>query len=222
MFMVMSTIFITGGTGYIGSRLISRLVQKGHRVIALVRKGSKNKLQTGAEAIVADPFDASSFRSHIPAQSVFVQLLGVPHPSPKKAQQFRAVDLKSVKASADAAAETGVLHFIYAGVAMSESKLMKAFQDVRKEGEAYCRAKKLNCTFIRPWYVLGPGHWWPVVLLPFYAVAELVPLWRQRARAKALVTINQMLDTLVRVIKLPPQPLRIVEISRIRKPETIT
>lgn len=41
---------------------------------------------------------------------------------------------------------------------MAPSGFMKAYQDVRREGEEYCLNKNLNCTFIRPWYVLGPGH----------------------------------------------------------------
>ena len=41
----MVPIFITGGTGYIGKRLIKRLVLLGYDVTALVRKGSENNLQ---------------------------------------------------------------------------------------------------------------------------------------------------------------------------------
>ena len=74
-------------------------------------------------------------------------------------------------------------------------------QQVRKQGEQYCLNKKLNCTFIRPWYVLGPGHWWPIILYPFYGIAEVIPSWRQQARSKALVTIGQMIDTLINVTR---------------------
>jgi nucleoside-diphosphate-sugar epimerase len=213
----MSTVFITGGTGYIGKRLIKQLSKRGHSVIALVRKGSENKVSSGAKAIVGNPFDAGSFRQFIPKGSVFVQLLGVSHPSPKKARQFKEIDLVSVKASADAAAGAGVSKFVYMSVAMVPSKLMKAYQAVRKEGEAYCKNKQLNCTFIRPWYVVGPGHYWPVVLLPFYGVAELVPSWRKKARAMGLVTIRQMLRALINVVEADPLPLRIMEINDIRK-----
>ena len=212
----MKTIFITGGTGYIGKRLTKHLLQRGHRVIVLVRKGSEHKVATGAEAIVANPFDAKTFQQFIPKETVFVQLLGVSHPSPKKAKQFQEIDLRSVKASADAAANAGVAHFIYVSVAMTPSKLMQAYQAVRSEGEKYCLSKTFNCTFIRPWYVLGPGHWWPVILLPFYGLAEIIPSWRKQARAKALVTIGEMLNTLINVIEGEPLPLRVCEIKDIR------
>lgn len=213
----MKSIFITGGTGYIGSRLIEILLQRGHTVTALVRKGSENKLPQGTKAVVADPFDAATFQDQIPPNAVFVQLLGVHHPSPKKKELFRQIDLRSVKASADAAAHADVSHFVYVSVAMTESSLMKDYQAVRREGEAYLLSKNLPCSFIRPWYVLGPGHWWPVILLPVYGLAELVPSWREKARATGLVTIKQMLTTLVNIIESNPQKLRLVEIKEIRR-----
>lgn len=212
----MQTVFITGATGYIGKRLTKQLLRRGDKVIALVRKGSEHKVAAGAEIITADPFDAGSFQTFIPKGAVFIQLLGVPHPSPKKAKQFREIDLRSAKASADAAAAAGVSHFIYVSVATSPSKLMAAYQTVRKEGETYCKTKGLNCTFIRPWYVLGPGHYWPVLLLPLYGIAEILPSWRQKARSMAFVTIRKMLRTLANTIENDPQPLRIIEIRDIR------
>jgi nucleoside-diphosphate-sugar epimerase len=212
----MATVFISGATGYIGKRLTKQLLQRGHTVTALVRKGSEKKVVAGAKVIVADPFDPDSFQQYISKESVFIQLLGVSHPSPKKAKQFRQIDLHSVKASADAAAKAGVAHFVYVSVAMVPSKFMEAYQEVRKAGEKYCLSKTFNCTFIRPWYVLGPGHWWPVLLYPFYGLAEIVPSWRQKARAMGLVTIKQMLNTLIHAAEDEPSPLRILEIKDIR------
>jgi hypothetical protein len=80
--------------------------------------------------------------------------LGVAHPSLKKAQQFKDIDLLSVKASANAAVAASVLHFIYVSVNQTPSGIMKAYQEERKEGESYCLARKLNCTFcalVRSW-----------------------------------------------------------------------
>ena len=210
-------VFITGGTGYIGTRLIKQLLKNGHSVIALVRKGSEHKVPRGTKVVIGEYFDPGCFSNYIPEGAVFVQLLGVSHPSPKKAEQFRNVDLQSVRASAIAAESAGVSHFIYVSVAMAPSKIMAAYQAVRKEGEEYCLEQKMNCTFIRPWYVLGPGHYWPILLLPIYGIAELVPSWRRKARAMGLVTIGQMIRTLVAAVNQPPQPVRVIEIKDIRQ-----
>jgi len=105
----LETVFITGGTGYIGTRLIKKLLDRGHEVIAFVRKGSENKIPVGAKIVIGDPFDVSSFKNQIPEGCVFVQLLGVSHPSPKKKKLFRTIDLASVKTSVDAASLARVL-----------------------------------------------------------------------------------------------------------------
>ena len=44
----------------------------------------------------------------------------------------------------------------------------------RAEGEALLRASGIPSTILRPWYVLGPGHRWPLALLPFYWLAALL------------------------------------------------
>ena len=212
----MKSVFITGATGYIGKRLARTLINDGFRVIALTRKGSEHKIPKSAEKVIANPFDGRTFQHSVPKGCVFVQLLGVSKPSPAKARLFKEIDLRSVKASADAASFAQVSQFIYVSVAMAPSSIMRAYQLVRREGEEYCLNKKLNCTFVRPWYVLGPGHWWPVVLLPFYKLAEFVPSWREAARLKGLVTIQQMLATLVNEIANEPAPLKIYEITDIR------
>jgi len=213
----MPPIFITGGTGYMGKRLIKKLVSQGYDVTALVRKGSEGKLPKGVRAIIANPFDATTFQQWIPKGAVYVQLLGVSHPSPRKKELFHQIDLPSVKASADAAVFASVSHFVYLSVAMTPTRIMQDFQEVRREGEAYLLTKGFPCTFVRPWYVLGPGHLWPVFLLPFYGIAELVPAWRQKTRAFAFVTIGQMIETLQKAIASPPQRKRIVEIRQTRK-----
>ena len=120
----MKQIFITGGTGYMGRRLIKMLLQKGYNVKALVRNGSENKLPKGCDYVIANPFDLNSFAKEIPPGSTFIQLLGVSHPGPKKKEQFKTIDLASVKASASAAKEAGVKHFIYVSVAQTPTNIM--------------------------------------------------------------------------------------------------
>jgi uncharacterized protein YbjT (DUF2867 family) len=78
------------------------------------------------------------------------------------------------------------------------------------------RASGLAATILRPWYVLGPRHRWPYVLLPLYAIASRIPKWREPARRLALVTLRQMVATLVHSVENPATGVRIWETSDIR------
>jgi uncharacterized protein YbjT (DUF2867 family) len=59
-------IFITGGTGFMGRRLISELLKRGHTVDALVRAGSEKKLPAGCHVVVGNPLDALTGVLHAP------------------------------------------------------------------------------------------------------------------------------------------------------------
>ena len=209
-------VFVTGGTGYLGRRVIPELLRRGHRVRALVRPGSERRLPEGAAAAVGDALDAGSFAARVPPADTFLQLVGVPHPSPAKAALFRSVDLASARAGVEAAAQTGVAHFVYVSVA-HPAPMMKAYWEARAEAEAYLAGKKLNATVLRPWYVLGPGHRWPYLLVPGYWIAERLPPTREAARRLGLVTLGQMAAAIVTAIENPVIGTRIVEVPEIRK-----
>jgi uncharacterized protein YbjT (DUF2867 family) len=93
---------------------------------------------------------------------------------------------------------------------------MKAYQEARAEAEEALRSRGLNATILRPWYVLGPGHRWPLALLPFYAVAEWIPATRESARRLRPVTIENVLAALVNAVENPATGIRIVETPELR------
>jgi uncharacterized protein YbjT (DUF2867 family) len=208
-------VFVTGGTGYVGSRLVAELLARGHVVRALVRPGSQGKLPRGAEPVVGDALERATFASAVRPGDTFVQLVGTPHPSPRKAAEFRAVDLVSVRESAAAAKDGRAAHFVYVSVA-HPAAVMRVYQEVRIAGEAMVRETGIPATFIRPWYVLGPGHRWPCLLLPVYALLERIPATREQARRLGLVTLDDMVAALVRAVENPPAGVRVVEVPEIR------
>jgi uncharacterized protein YbjT (DUF2867 family) len=127
------------------------------------------------------------------------------------------VDLESIKAAVAAALHAGVQHFVYVSVA-HPAPVMRAYIAVRQEGEALVRASGIRATILRPWYILGPGHRWPYLLLPIYAVLRWVPMTRHGAERLGLVTRRMMVAALVRAIEMPPaETVRTIEVPEIRR-----
>ena len=210
------TVFITGGTGYIGNRLIQRLSARGHRIRALVRPGSEHKLPANCcEPVLGNALDASAYADHIQPALTFVQLVGVSHPSPAKAAEFQAVDRVAALGAIEAARQVGIQHFVYLSVAQP-APVMKSYVAVRAECEAALSNSGMNATMVRPWYVLGPGHRWPYVLLPMYWICERIPSTRDGARRLGLVTVEQMLRVLVSAVENPSIGARLVDVPQIR------
>lgn len=201
-------VFIAGATGYIGRHLVPELLQRGHTVRALVRRGSEKKLARGAEPILGNPLDASTFVDRLAPSDTFIQLVGVPHPSPAKAAQFRTVDLVAIRESVRAVLlNTSVEHFIYLSVAQP-APVMRAYLEVRAEGERLLRASGTPSTFVRPFYVLGPGHWWPYAVLPLFWLFAPEHLWP--------VKLHDVVRVLADAVEQRPQVARIIEVPEIR------
>ena len=208
-------VFISGGTGYMGQRLIPRLLARGHEVRALVRPGSENKLPQGCTPVVGNALDGESYVNQISPADTFVQLVGVAHPSPAKGAEFRQIDLPAGLGAVHAAKSSGIRHFIYVSVA-HPAPMMHAYIAVRMECEAAIASAGLNATILRPWYVLGPGHRWPHLLVPLYKLAGLLPQMRDGALRMGLVTLDQMLNALTYAVENPVLGTRVVPVPEIR------
>lgn len=209
-------IFLTGGTGYIGSRLIPRLVAAGHHVKALTRESSRGKLPTGCEAVIGDALNGKSYESALRDCDTFVQLVGVPHPSPAKAKEFVAIDQKSGLDAIAAAAHSGIQHFVYVSVA-HPAPTMHAYIAARSKCEDALQESGINATILRPWYVLGPGHYWPYALVPFYWLFERIPSKRESALRLGLVKLPQVLNALHYAVEHPVSGIKIMEVPEIRR-----
>ena len=137
------------------------------------------------------------------------------HPSPAKAEQFRTVDLASARESVSAARSAGIHHFIYVSVA-HPAPVMREYIAARTEAEEAIRASGLNATILRPWYVLGPGRRWPLILLPAYWIFGALPATRESAHRLGLVTVTQMIGALAGAVEHPASGIRIFEVPQIR------
>jgi nucleoside-diphosphate-sugar epimerase len=210
---VSRNIFISGGTGYIGASLIPRLLEGGHSVRSLCRPGSEHKLTPGAEPVRGNALDPTSFSPS--GCDTFVHLVGTPHPAPWKGAEFRAIDLVSFKSSVAAAKLAQVSHFVYVSVA-HPAPIMHSYIEVRKECERLLARTRVRASILRPWYVLGPGHRWPFALAPVYWACERLPGMREGARRLGLVTLEEMVETLVWSIENPPYTSRVLSVAQIR------
>lgn len=208
-------VFITGGTGYLGSNLIPVLIERGHKVRALIRPGSQGKLPAECEVVSGNALDANTYRHLIRPCDTFIHLVGAPRTSSKKVAEFREVDLVSGLEAIGAAAELAIPHFIYLSAAHS-APTTQSYIDVRSECEQMIQDRHLNATILRPGIVVGPEHHWRSALLPFYKALEWLPVTRSRALRLGLVTLLDMVLALAQAVESPVHGTRVMGVPEIR------
>jgi uncharacterized protein YbjT (DUF2867 family) len=215
---VVRDILVTGGTGYIGQHLIPMLIARGHRVRVLARQQSMGRVPNGAQGIAGDALNAKSIAAALRPGDTVIHLVGTPHPSPSKAEQFEKVDLLSIRETVSAAKLTGIAHLVYVSVAQP-APIMQAYLWVRTLGESMIRQAGLTASIVRPWYVLGPGHWWPKLISPLYKLADLIPALRPMVERLGLLTIEQMMIAMTYAVENPPAvgQRRIYDVPAIRR-----
>ena len=211
----MAYVFLTGASGFMGRNLAAELIRRGHTVRGLVRPGSESKLPDECQPVIGNPLDSATYRDSIGPADTFVHLVGVAHPSPAKAAEFRSIDLASAKEAVAAASAAHIAHFVYVSVA-HPAPVMREYIAARSEAEEAIRESGLNATILRPWYVLGPGRRWPLFLLPAYWLMGFIPSTRASARRLGLVTLPQMIAALIGAVEHPASGVRIMEVPQIR------
>ena len=93
---------------------------------------------------------------------------------------------------------------------------MKSYIEVRTHGEQMLRESGMNATFLRPWYVLGPGLRWLYALIPIYWALRQIPATRPGAERLGLVTLPQMTQALAQAVESPAQGVRVVDVPMMR------
>jgi len=120
----------------------------------------------------------------------------------------------------EAEVKANIQHFVYVSVA-HPAPVMKAYITVRVECEKIIQDSGLSATILRPWYILGPGHWWPYAFMPFYKIFERLSATAETSKRLGLLKLNQMICALKFAIENPCGGIRILEVDQIRNPERL-
>ena len=172
----MATVFITGGSGFIGSRLAARLVEEGHRVRCLLRSTSDATRLKGlaVRRVEGDVRDRGSLEAGMDGAEVVI------HAAARVSdwgayRLFEEVNLQGTKNAAEAALRAGVRRFVFVsstavhgfpgGRYLTEDAPMPptpfAYCETKKAAEQWLfrwgKAVPMEITAVRPGNVFGPG-----------------------------------------------------------------
>ena len=197
------TILLTGATGYVGGRLLHRLVKEGHPVRCLTRRPEMltRLVPRDVEIVPGDLLEPESLSGALAGVQIAYYLVR----SMDASRSFEALDRRAATNFATAAAEAGVRHIVYLSGLGSGADLSAHLASRHEVGDIL-RSSGAVTTELRASIVIGAGS---ASFETVRAVVERLPAipapkWVDTAAQP--IAIDDVIDYLLTV--LIPQPTR--------------
>jgi len=205
-------ILVTGATGYIGGRLVPRLLEAGHQVRCLVRDPSRLQGRPWlhqVEIFTGDALDPASLLSAMQGVKMAYYLIHGLQGGRHKAER----DLQAARNFASAAETACLERIIYLGELVDPSANLSPYLRARHETGYLLRQGGVPVTELRAGMVIGSGsllfemiryltEHQPLLVCPrwFYTIAQPI-------------AIRNVLDYLLAVLDSPDSQGRLIEIG---------
>ena len=155
-------ILVAGGTGFIGSAVVRRLVRDGQDVAVMTahpRRSAARIAELGATVVAGDVLDAASLDRAVAGAEAVVQALTFPTfpvEKPSKRFTFEEFDHRGTERLVGAATRRGVKRYVYCSGAGAAPDGVESWFRAKWGGEEAVRTSGLEHVIMRPSWVYGP------------------------------------------------------------------
>ena len=146
-------IAVTGGTGFIGSRLLDRAAEAGHEVHALARRAMRQR--RGVTWIDGALDQPESLATLVQGSDAVIHIAGLLNSRTKA--QFDAVNVDGTAAVVKAAREAGIRRFVHVSSLAARHPEISLYGASKAESEKVIEHSGLDYAIVRPPAVYGPG-----------------------------------------------------------------
>ena len=174
----MSTILVTGGSGFVGGHTVTALLAAGHRVAAVVRNTAAGEIvlarlpaadRVNVELRDADVTRPETLSAAMAGVDAVVHLVALPRDFNGGAD-LRRVNTEGTRAVVAAMAATGVRRLVHMGALGVVDDPRLHYASSKAQAEALVSASGLDWTILKPSLQFGPGDGF------FNIIASLVRL----------------------------------------------
>ena len=150
---------VFGGSGFVGRRLVARLLDAGASVKIAMRDSKaaavpKTKGSGSAEAIEASINDDAAVRAAVAGSTAVVNLVGILHEG--GGQSFASVHVDGARRVAAAAKAAGVARLVHMSALGASPSSSSQYARTKAAGEAAARVAFPEVSIVRPSIVFGP------------------------------------------------------------------
>ena len=159
-------VLVTGGTGFVGTYVVNRLLQAGHEVAVLARNPEKtrNRYNHPVETAAGNVLDPSSLVRAAAGRDAVVHLVGII--AEKGDQTFDRMHREATENVLAAAQAAGVRRYLHMSAMGTSDDSPSQYGRTKAAGEKAVRASGLDWTVFRPSIIFGPGDGFVSLLAP--------------------------------------------------------
>jgi uncharacterized protein YbjT (DUF2867 family) len=176
------TVVVFGGSGFIGSHLVARLVDDGVRVIVPTRRAERAKhliFLPRVEVVEADLKDDAALARLLKGADAAINLVGVLHSGrgTPYGPQFKAAHVELPRRIVAACAKAGVPRYLHMSALGADVEGPSMYQRSKAHGEMAARAEpSVAATIFRPSVVFGPGDSFLTMFATMQKFLPFIPL----------------------------------------------
>lgn len=198
-------VFLTGGTGFVGSEVLRQLVAAGHEVRALVRGGSEDKLavRDGVEIRHGDATDAATLAGVLAGCDAVIHLVGIIREFPGKGVTFERLHVEATGNVLAAARDQGVRRYLHMSANGTGPAGTTGYHRTKWQAEGLVRTSGLDWTIFRPSLIFGKGGEFVTMLADLIRKLPVVPVIGDGQYRMQPVAVGQVAESFVRALGLP-------------------
>jgi uncharacterized protein YbjT (DUF2867 family) len=148
-------ILVTGGSGFIGRRVVARLVDGGHKVRVLARGQRHADLPAAVEVAQGSVVSGEGMPEAMAGADKVVHLVAIIRESAD--QTFQAVIRRGTEHVVEAAKAASVTKFVYVSAIGARDDPTYPYLEAKWQAERTVELSGLNYTILRPSIVFGEG-----------------------------------------------------------------
>ncbi len=196
------SICVLGGTGFVGSHVVSRLVRDGHRVRVLTRHRARHRallVLPGLELRDADVHDAAMLPDALRGHDVVINLVGILNEG--GSARFRRVHAELTRTVVGACKSAGVPRLLQMSALQAAEDAPSEYLRSKGLAERLLReeAGALAWTIFRPSVIFGPGDGFTNKFADLLRLFPVLPIARAQTRF-APVYVGDVVEAMVRTI----------------------